>query len=314
MARWHVENEGKQMPFTWGCLVYKVEGHLIREVLDEIEPAVLKLGGLDLFVTSMRTKLAEEPIRFIPLVMWVAYMYIVFFSEGILPGANALQLEQRTWEEVRDLSLNFFLVAPILNLPFSPAVHPILEGVFNLLLSWAALFAGFFSDERDDKPNLFPILPTVVGMQFLTSAFLLPYLATRTSEKDFGLYREDISIPACIVENRLLGLFLGFVGGGSIAWGALARQADFGGWSERVSSFWQLMSIDRVGSSVLVDLAIFAIFQGWLVDDDMKRRGGDFADRSRAEILVRRVGKYIPFFGLAFYMTFRPTFPSGKDE
>ena len=81
-------------------------------------------------------------------------MYIIFLSDGILPGANALQLEQRTLEEVRYLSLNFFLVSPLLKLPFSPVVHPVLEGVFNLLLSSAALFAGFLSDEHRQKPIL----------------------------------------------------------------------------------------------------------------------------------------------------------------
>ena len=95
-------------------------------------------------------------------------MYTLFISEGILPGVNALALEQRTWEEVRDLSLNFFLVAPLLKLPFSPVVHPMLEGVFNLLLSWAAMFAGFLSDERRDKPNLLPFGPILVGMQFFS--------------------------------------------------------------------------------------------------------------------------------------------------
>jgi hypothetical protein len=100
-------------------------------------------------------------------------------------------------------------------------------------------------------------------MQFLTSAFLLPYLASRMSERDTNVFQEDLSPLACLVESRVLGLFLGFVGGGAIAWGALAREADFGGWSERAASFWQLMSIDRVGSSFLVALAIFAIFQGF---------------------------------------------------
>ena len=57
---------------------------------------------------------------------------VVFLSDGILSGANALALEERTWDEVRDLSFHFFLVSPLLGLPFSPVVHPILEGVFNL--------------------------------------------------------------------------------------------------------------------------------------------------------------------------------------
>ena len=83
------------------------------------------------------------------------------------------------------------------------------------------------------------------------------------SERDTNVFQEDLSPLACLVESRVLGLFLGFVGGGAIAWGALAREADFGGWSERAASFWQLMSIDRVGSSFLVALVIFAIFQGF---------------------------------------------------
>jgi MFS family permease len=225
-----------------------------------------------------------------------------------------LQLEQRTWEEVRDLSLNFFLVSPLLKLPFSPVVHPILEGVFNLLLSWAALFAGFFSDERDDKPNLFPIIPAVLGMQFLTSAFYLPYIACRTTERlpsTRKIYREDLGKAAQVVESRLLGPFLGAVGAGSIIWGVLARQADFGDWNERIASFWNLMSIDRVGSSFLVDLAIFAVFQGWLVDDDLRRRG---VDLEKENSVLRNVAKYVPFFGLAAYMALRPQYPSRQDE
>ena len=128
-----------------------------------------------------------------------------FFSDWFY-GLPATALEQRTWEEVRDLSLNFFLVSPILHLPFAPVVHPMLEDVFNLLLSWAALFAGFLSDDRPNKPNVLPMLPTVAGMQFLTSAFLLPYLVTRSNEQDDGVvYMEDLGQVAQITESRFFG-------------------------------------------------------------------------------------------------------------
>ncbi|KAI2507174.1 hypothetical protein MHU86_7240 [Fragilaria crotonensis] len=317
-VRWHVENNGEQMPFTRGCSFYAIDktSGLVKSGVDIVEPAVFKLGGVKVFATTLKEKLINEPLRLLPLGVWAAYMYIVFLSDGILPGANALQLEQRTWEEVRDLSLNFFLVSPLLNLPFSPVVHPVLEGVFNLLLSWAALFAGFLSDDRREKPNIFPILPAVAGMQFLTSAFLLPYLTLRTSEPDDSIsttnqvvYMEDLDLPTKIAENRFLGPFLGSVGAGAIAWGVFARAVDFGGLDERMASFWQLMSIDRVGSSFLVDLAIFAVFQGWLVDDDLKRRGvadGDLA-------ILRGTAKYVPFFGLAAYMFLRPSLSSRGD-
>lgn len=306
-VKWHVENNGKQMPFTRGLSFYTVDEAtgLVKTGIDEVEPAVFKLGAPSLFVDTMKAKINEEPIRLVPLVSWVAYMYIVFFSDGILPGANALQLEQRTWEEVLNLSLNFFFVSPLLNLPFAPVVHPMLEGVFNLLLSWAALFAGFFSDEREDKPNIFPVVPTVIGMQFLTSAFLLPYLTLRSSENlSSPVSQRELTKPAQIVESRLFAPLLGTVGTGAFFWGTLARFDDFGGWNERVASFWDLMSIDRVGSSFLVDLAIFAVFQGWLIDDDLKRRG--IADDECTAL--RNAAKYVPFFGMVAYMTLRPAY------
>ena len=308
-VKWHVENNGKALPFTRGCSFYQLaDNGLIREGIDIVEPAVLKLGAVQQFRKSLTYKISLEPIRIIPLIIWAAYMYIVFFSDGILPGANVLQLEQRTWEEVRDLSLNFFFVSPILSLPFSPVVHPMLEGVFNILLAWAALFSGFLSDDRVRKPNLVPFLPTVIGMQFLTSAFLLPYLATRTTEIETKVSLQELEIP--VVESPLLGPFLGGLGVTALAWSSLARVDDFGGWSERVASFWQLMSIDRVGSSFLVDLAVFAVFQGWLVDDDLKRRG--VADGELGPL--RSVAKFVPFFGMAAYMTLRPKYASQDEE
>ena len=308
-VKWHVENNGKALPFTRGCSFYQLaDNGLIREGIDIVEPAVLKLGAVQQFRKSLTYKISLEPIRIIPLIIWAAYMYIVFFSDGILPGANVLQLEQRTWEEVRDLSLNFFFVSPILSLPFSPVVHPMLEGVFNILLAWAALFSGFLSDDRVRKPNLVPFLPTVIGMQFLTSAFLLPYLATRTTEIETKVSLQELEIP--VVESPLLGPFLGGLGVTALAWSSLARVDDFGGWSERVTSFWQLMSIDRVGSSFLVDLAVFAVFQGWLVDDDLKRRG--VADGELGPL--RSVAKFVPFFGMAAYMTLRPKYASQDEE
>lgn len=315
-VRWHVESKGTPLPFTRGCSFYEIDPKtgLIERGFDEVEPAVFKLGAVSRFVKSMRMKIGEEPIRLVPTAVWAAYMYVVFFSDGSLPGANALQLEGRTWEEVRDLSLNFFFVSPLLNLPIAAVVHPILEGVFNLLLAWAALFAGFLSDERRDKPNLFPMVPAVVGMQFLTSAFLLPYLATRTSEKNMVASleeKEELPFAAKFVgESRLLGPLLGTVGTGALFWGALARTNEFGaGFAERSDSFWQLMSIDRVGSSFLVDLAIFALFQGWLVDDDLRRRGVAKDDL----VGLRRIAKYVPFFGLAVYLTLRPSFAQQKE-
>jgi len=306
---WHVENSGDPLAFTRGCSFYTTDARtgLIQSGFEIPEKAPPKQGALN----TITSKFRAEPVRYIPAAMWLAYMYIVFFSDGILPGANALVLEQRTWEEVRDLSINFFLVSPLLNLPFAPVVHPMLEGVFNLLLAWAAMFAGFLSDERKNKPNLLPFGPMVVGMQFLTSAFLLPYLFTRTSEKDTQVFKEDIAgdVQATVAEWRPLGISLGSVGSGAIVWSLIARP-EFGDFSERYSSFIDLLSTDRVGSSFLVDLAVFALYQGWFVDDDLQRRGVDSDDMT----ILRNVAKFVPFFGLAAYLTVRPELPSREVD
>ena len=301
---WHVENSGEPLSFTRGCSFYTLDRNgLIETGFDIPEKAPPKTG----FLNTLSSKFEAEPVLFIPAAMWVAYMYILFISDGILPGVNALALEQRTWEEVRDLSINFFLVSPLLNLPFSPVVHPMLEGVFNLLLSWAAMFACFLSDERKDKPNVLPFGPMLVGMQFLTSGFLLPYLFTRTPEFASEVYKEDIDgeLQAKVAEWRPLGGFLSTVGAGSIVWAFIGRP-EFGEFTERYSSFIDLLSIDRVGSSFIVDLVIFAIFQNWFVDDDLQRRGV-----ANGEMMgLRNVAKFVPFFGLAAYITLRPELPS----
>ena len=301
--QWHVENNGEALPFTRGCSMYTLGAKdKIVDGIDFVEPSPPKKGNLKIALDLIQ----QQPARLVPLVTWMVYTYVVFFSDGILPGSNALALEQRTWEEVRDLSLNFFLVAPLLDLSFSPTVHPMLEGVFNLLLSWAAMFAGFLSDDRKDKPNIFPMLPAVIGMQFLTSAFLLPYLALRSRETRDNVDMSDLSRVARVCESRSLGPFLATIGLSSIIW-AFTCRPEFGNLQERCSSFLSLLSIDRVGSSFLVDLVLFALFQFWLVDDDSNRR--DFQNDT-----LKDIGKYIPFFGMAIYLASRPKLGMIKES
>lgn len=318
MVAWHVESSGRSLPFSRGISYYELKPDIVSSNADTI---CLCVDFVDSEPVKLATTLGvalswirQEPIRIVPWATWLAYMYIVFVSDGILPGANALQLEARTWEEVIQLSLNFFLVAPLLQLPFSPVVHPMLEGVFNVLLAWAAMFAGFLSDDRDTKPNLLPMLPVVVGMQFLTSAFLLPYLATRTSESSIHNTRpvtlEELPKAAQITESRLLGPTMALVGAYSVAWAFFGRWSEFGDLPLRRSSFLELLSIDRVGSSFLVDLVIFGLFQGWLVDDDLVRRGVTANDENG----LRWLGKYVPFFGLAAYLALRPSLANSSPE
>lgn len=261
-VQWHVENDGVALPFTRGCSMYKTDADgLLVSGFDVPEPAPLKPGSAGLALLSLASKLIKEPIRGVPLVAWGLYCTIVFFSNGILPGPDATQLDAATWKEVLDLSLNFWLISPLLNLPIAATVHPGLELIFNFLLAWAAAFGGFLVDGRKGRPSG-SMVPTVLWMQLLTNAFFLPYLATRAAESGEVVYKDEFDEPAAIVgESRVLGPLLATVGTVAIAWGVAARP-EFGDLGTRLASLGELLSNDRLGSSFVVDLALFACFQG----------------------------------------------------
>ena len=154
-------------------------------------------------------------------------------------------------------------------------------------------------------------------MQFLTNAFLLPYLVVRPTGPDEPAFIEDVGQAAATVgEAKPLGPLLAVVGTGAIGWGGLARP-EFGDLATRYQSLCELLSDDRrvtpvaavaavtavtaaaevavprqsqspqqprapaplparskrLGTSFVVDLTLFAVFQGWLVDDDLRRWG-----------------------------------------
>ena len=147
---WHVDNEFGPLPFARGCSFFKVDPrtNIIVEAYDFPKPAILKMGSTGLRILSAASKLAREPKRWVPFAAWVAYVYLVYFGNGILPGKDILHADAKTWSEVQDLSFNFMFVAPITRLPTAAKVSPVLEGLFNGLLAWSFMFAGFLSDER----------------------------------------------------------------------------------------------------------------------------------------------------------------------
>lgn len=358
-VQWHVESassggDGTPLPFARGCSVYKADPAtgLLISGFDVPEPAPLKPGSAGLELLSFASKLIAEPVRLVPLATWLAYVYFVFFSHALLPGPDVTQLDPATWAEVLGLSLNFGFVAPLLHLPFSPVLHPGLEAIFNLLLAWAAAFAAFASDGRAGRQSG-SMLPTLLGMQALTNAVLLPYLVLRAPEDDDSaaaaataassstfanaaeeasaqassagvavrgypaVHVEDLSGFEQLCESPFLGVGLAAWGAAAIGWGAWARadQLQFGAdLPARLASLAELLAGDRVGTSFVLDLVLFALFQGWLVDDDLGRRGAGPGTARGAEVAgLRAVAKSVPFFGLCAYSAFRPPLPSRAD-
>ena len=103
--------------------------------------------------------------------------------------------------------------------------------------------------------------------------------------------------PARFFEARALGPLLAAVGTFAVRVGAPRPPRVWRFLAERTASLVELLSHDRLGSSFVVDLVLFSLYQGWLVDDDCRRRGVDpaaFAPASAA--------KFVPFYGLAYYL------------
>ena len=100
------------------------------------------------------------------------------------------------------------------------------------------------------------------------------------------------------------------VGVGSVGWGLFGRFDEFGDLPTRWASLGALLSGDRLGASFVVDLVLFALFQGWLVDDDLARRGVGAAGSPTDRPTLRAMAKYVPFLGLCSYALLRPPLPS----
>ena len=122
------------VPPRRGCSVYKTDARgLLVDGFDVVEPAPIKGGDFSLNLLSFASKIIKEPLRVAPSLCFLIYCQQLFLAEGqLLPGPSALALDTATWIEVRDLSLNFWFVGPSLFGGF-PAVHPGLEGIFNLV-------------------------------------------------------------------------------------------------------------------------------------------------------------------------------------
>jgi hypothetical protein len=150
------------------------------------------------------------------------------------------------------------------------------------------------------------MLPVAAGMQFLTNAFLLPYLVYRSPEDPAKLpvYADELDGPARACESPLLGPLFALVGSGAIAWGFVGRP-EYGDLATRWASLCTLLGGDRLGTSFVVDLVLFACFQGWLVDDDLRRRGVEPSDAGA----LGAVAKFVPFVGMCAYLALRPPLP-----
>jgi len=235
------------------------------------------------------------------------YVYWVFLSDTP-PGNMVLRSDPLTLKLALDCSINFWFVNPVLLPHIAPDVHPVMEGLFNLVVTWTIMMAGFATEAR--QQTRVNTLAFLAAMPFLTNAIYLPYLALRDPAPQPLPRGSALSSLEKAVESPWFGRTMALVGVLCLAWGALGR-SEYGELAERVATFKILASTDRVGWAFCVDLLCLSAFQSFLVGDDMKRRGFEGTPSASAALLAARL---VPYFGLAYYLSVRPSLASSEAQ
>ncbi|EEE61135.1 hypothetical protein OsJ_15072 [Oryza sativa Japonica Group] len=219
------------------------------------------------------------------------------------PGDPVWGISQATISDLIGLSLNFFLILPLLNsagvhLLESPVLHPVAEGLFNFVIAWTLLFAPLlFTDSRRDRFK--GSLDLLWGFQmFLTNTFLIPYMAIRLNDPDKDKSPPQTSkLGSVMVRGApIVGLTGGLVCILSIAWALFGRaDASFGGIAERWQYVQSYVFSERLAYAFLWDILLYSIFQPWLIADNIQNV------KASATEFVNSV-RFLPVIGLVAYL------------
>ncbi|XP_020241623.1 uncharacterized protein LOC109820001 isoform X2 [Asparagus officinalis] len=211
-------------------------------------------------------------------------------------------IKSSTISDLIGLSLNFFYVLPLLNYAGihvleAPVLHPMSEGLFNFVISWTLLFAPLlFTDCRRDRYKW--SLDILWGFQmFLTNTFLIPYMAIRLNDKDLNTPQKQTPLASLMTNGAQV---VGLIGGGvcllSIFWALFARgDGDFGNITDRLEFLGSYLGSERLAYAFIWDICLYAIFQPWLIRDNLQNV------KPRYQKIVRNL-RYIPVVGLVAYL------------
>jgi hypothetical protein len=234
-----------------------------------------------------------------------AYWFVLLLSppgwQG-LPGEPAWAVAPETLAEVVAESTDFFFVLPLLNgagidlLGAAPAVHPVTLGVFNF--AEAFIFMLLPCLLMDGRGRNLPTTKTWSAAMFLTNALMLPYFAARAAAPaPSARVFEEAAEQEGLVEStkgtkgalsRAFGASGLAVGALSVWWALFADPATGGDLEQRLAYLAGLMSSDRVSLAFVVDIALFSVWQAFLINE---------LDEDAPAAC-----KFVPFWGLGAWL------------
>ncbi|WP_232318829.1 hypothetical protein [Picosynechococcus sp. PCC 8807] len=220
---------------------------------------------------------------------WLLYVGTLLLAPSHFPfgGEPLWQLQPETLTEVKQASLNFFFVLPILNYlgwrsPLAPVLNPVDEALFNFAVAWMWLFLPVMASDR--KGQHLPYLAFWGCGMFLTNVFLLPYMALRRAIAP----QPFLPKPWFTRFFAWVGICVGII---AIGWFGLARP-EFGLLGDRLDYFLLRLGDSRLTVAFMVDLLCFWFIQIFLM--------GDLTAKDSFWQTLR----FVPFFGVACWLLF----------
>ena len=193
-----------------------------------------------------------------------------------------------------DFDMN--LVTTLIGSPFSGAVNPIFESLFNSLGVVPAVYAALLLPGAKDQPRI-PTVPPLAASFALGFFALGPYLITREPRTD-PVSKSSLGwATRTIFESKIFAGFNALFATFLIGYGAVNFNADA---LEGFVTMWRDQSALACVSSC--DLAVLSIAMYGAVSEDMKRRGCYDAGKAAAFCLV-------PVLGPCVYLVTRPSLP-----
>ncbi|XP_010909606.1 uncharacterized protein [Elaeis guineensis] len=243
--------------------------------------------------------------RMLQAALWAAEaVYILWlFLLPYAPGDPVWAIKLDTINDIAGLSLNFFFILPLLNtvgihVLEAPVLHPMAEGLFNFVIGWTLLFAPLlFTDCQRDRYK--GSLDLLWGFQmFLTNTFLIPYMAMRLNDIDVKHSPSKQSQLGLLMTNG--ASFVGIAGGTvcliSTLWTIFGRSnMGFGGIADRWEFLERYVGSERLAYAFIWDICLYAIFQPWLIGDNLQNV------KKNNEQIVRNL-RFIPVVGLVAYL------------